>query len=232
MKHLAVIPARSGSKGLKNKNIKLLAGKPMMVHTIEAAKESGVFCCVHVSTDSENYCRIAKEYGADVPFLRSEDLSGDDAGSWDVIRWILEQYRDLGQEFHRVTLLQPTSPLRKAEDIRASFVLMEEHQAEAVVSVCEAEHSPLWSNVLPKDGNMDGFLPQNLSVGRQMLDTYYRPNGAIYMVTVPLLYRNPMKLYGKKTYAYRMPRERSIDIDNAFDFAIAEMLMAREEDFC
>ena len=86
MKHIAIIPARSGSKGLKDKNIKLLAGKPMMAYTIEAALASGIYDCVHVSTDSGEYRETACKYGADVPFLRSEELAGDTAGSWDVVR--------------------------------------------------------------------------------------------------------------------------------------------------
>lgn len=228
MKHLAVIPARSGSKGLKDKNIKLLAGKPMVAYAIEAAREAGIFDCVHVSTDSEKYRQIAQGHGADVPFLRSDELSGDGAGSWDVVRWTLERYRELGQEFQRVTLLQPTSPLRRAEDIRGALALMEERRAEAVVSVCEMDHSPLWSNVLPEDGCMDGFLPLDLADARQELATYYRVNGAIYMVNVPLLRQEPIRLYGEKTYAYRMSRERSVDIDNALDFAMAETIMGRE----
>lgn len=99
MRNIAIIPARSGSKGLKDKNIKLLAGKPMIAYTIEAAKEAGIFDCIHVSTDSGEYARIAKEYGADVPFLRCDVLSGDTAGSWDVVRWVMEQYAKLGQEW-------------------------------------------------------------------------------------------------------------------------------------
>ena len=230
MRHIAIIPARSGSKGLKDKNIKLLAGKPMMAYTIETACESGIYDCVHISTDSETYRQIARNYGADVPFLRGAELSGDTAGSWDVVRWTLEQYRSLGQEFDLVTLLQPTSPLRGAGDIRAAMEMMKKQQAEAVVSVCEMDHSPLWSNVLPKDGCMNGFLDQVQGLGRQNLPVYYRINGAICMVRVSLLNQEPMKLYGEKTYAYFMPKERSVDIDDAFDFSIAETIMTKQED--
>lgn len=126
LKHIAIIPARSGSKGLKDKNIKLLAGKPMVAYTIEAAKQSGIFDCVHVSTDSDEYARIAREYGADVPFLRSDELSSDTAGSWDVVRWTMAQYAKLGQVFDCVTLLQPTSPLRTDEDIQNAYRLLQE----------------------------------------------------------------------------------------------------------
>lgn len=225
MKHIAIIPARSGSKGLKDKNIKLLAGKPMLAYTIEAAKQSGIFDCVHVSTDSEEYARIARDYGADVPFLRSDELSGDTAGSWDVVRWTIEQYKKLGQAFDCVTLLQPTSPLRTEADIYNTFQLMQEKRADAVVAVCEMDHSPLWSNVLPENGNMNGFLDHAANAGRQKLPVYYRINGAIYMLKISLMGQAEFSLYGDGTYAYIMPKERSVDIDDEFDFTIAEAII-------
>lgn len=227
MKHIAIIPARSGSKGLKDKNIKSLAGRPVMAYTIAAARSAGLYDCIHVSTDSAVYQQIAREQGADVPFLRSANLSGDAAGSWDVVRWTLEQYEGLGQTFDLVTLLQPTSPLRNAGDILGAWEQMQERQAKAVVSVCEMEHSPLWSNVLPEDGNMKGFLDRALNQGRQSLPTYYRINGAIYMVEASVLFQEPMQLYGEETFAYVMPKERSVDIDDQLDFILAETIMTR-----
>lgn len=225
MTSIAIIPARSGSKGLPDKNIKLLHDKPLLAYSIEAAEKSGLFDCIHVSTDSERYEQIAREYGADVPFLRNEELSGDTAGSWDVVRWVLRQYAARGQRFDMVTLLQPTSPLREAEDIKQAYHLFEEKAADAVVSVCEMDHSPLWSNTLPEDGSMDGFLDQVADAGRQQLPMYYRINGAIYMLRTALLAEGAPGLYREGTYAYVMPKERSVDIDDALDFAIAETIL-------
>lgn len=225
MRNIAIIPARSGSKGLEDKNIKLLAGKPMMAYTIEAAKRSGIFDCVHVSTDSGEYARIAREYGADVPFLRSDELSGDAVGSWDVVRWTIDQYAKLGQEFDCVALLQPTSPLRTAEDIQNVYRIMQEKRADAVVAVCEMDHSPIWSNTLPEDGNMNGFLDRAANISRQKLPVYYRINGAIYLAKNAILPNAETALYGIGTYAYMMPKQRSIDIDDAFDFTVAETIM-------
>lgn len=225
MRSIAIIPARSGSKGLKDKNIKLLAGKPMMAYTIEAAEQAGIFDCIHVSTDSEEYARIARECGADVPFLRSSELSGDTAGSWDVVRWTLEQYAGRGQGFDRVALLQPTSPLRTAEDIQNAYRIMQEKHADAVVGVCEMDHSPVWSNTLPEDGNMDGFLDRAANIGRQNLPVYYRINGAVYLAKKDILSDAENALYGVGTYAYVMPKQRSIDIDDVFDFTVAEAVM-------
>lgn len=225
MKNIAIIPARSGSKGLKDKNIKLLAGKPMMAYTIEAAEQSEIFDCVHVSTDSGEYARIAREYGADVPFLRSDELSGDAVGSWDVVRWTIGQYVKLGQKFDCVALLQPTSPLRTAEDIQNVYRIMQEKRADAVVAVCEMDHSPIWSNTLPEDGNMNGFLDRAANISRQKLPVYYRINGAIYLAKNAILPNAETALYGIGTYAYMMPKQRSIDIDDAFDFTVAETIM-------
>ncbi len=225
MKAIAIIPARSGSKGLKDKNIRPLAGTPLLAYTVRAAQDSGLFDCIHVSTDSEQYACIAREYGADVPFLRDETLAGDLAGSWDVVRWVLSGYAAQGQQFDMVTLLQPTSPLRTADDIRDAYRLMQERQAKAIVSVCEMDHSPLWSNTLPPDGSMDGFLAQTANIGRQSLPTYYRINGAVYMRQCPCVMQGEQELYHAGTYAYVMPKERSVDIDDAMDLAVAETLL-------
>lgn len=224
MKNLAVIPARSGSKGLEDKNIKLLKGKPLMVYSIEAAKQSGVFDCIHVSTDSRKYAEIAKEHGADVPFLREESLAGDLASTWDVIRYVVRKYETLQQEFDTVTVLQPTSPLRSEKDIYEAYQIFNQKKAHSVISVCEMEHPPVWSNVLPEDGCLKGFLKPEADVPRQELPSYYRLNGAIYIVDIKHLMDNG-DIYDEQSYAYVMDTGRSVDIDNADDFAMAEFLM-------
>ena len=121
---IAIIPARSGSKGLPGKNIKPLNGKPLLAYSIEAALASGRFDTVHVSTDSERYADIARQYGADEPFLRSAEASSDTASSEDAIREVLRRYEEMGQRFDAFMLLQPTSPLRTADDIRAALSLI------------------------------------------------------------------------------------------------------------
>lgn len=224
MRNLAVILARSGSKGLKDKNIKELNGKPLMAYTIEAAVASGKYDTVHVSTDSERYAQIARDFGADVPFLRSADLAGDRASSWDALRSVVEEYENRGKTFDTVTLLQPTSPLRNADDIRGAFELFEEKQADSVVSVCEVEHSPLLCNVLDDSLSMDGFIDMSKVGRRQELSTYYRINGAIYIQKTKFLMEGA-SVYGEKSYAYIMDKRKSIDIDDEYDFMIAESLM-------
>lgn len=225
MNNIAVITARSGSKGLKDKNIKPLCGKPLLAYSVEAAKQSGVFTRVFVSTDSEQYAEIAKMHGADVPFLRSEEIAGDYASSWDAVREALSRYEREGESFDTVTLLQPTSPLRSAEDIVRGYRLFDEKQADYVIGVCRTDHSPLWCNTLPEDMSMDGFVAKEIcSKPRQELPDYYRINGALYIVRVSAL-SGVNDMYRQGCYAYVMPPERSVDIDTEFDFRLAELLL-------
>lgn len=224
MNNLAIIPARCGSKGLKDKNIKLLNGKPLMAYSIEAANQSEIYSHILVSTDSEKYRVIAEQYGAEVPFYRSEKNASDVASSWDVVIEVLKNYRKMGVEFDTFTLLQPTSPLRDCQDIKGAYQLFNEKEAIAVVSVCEMEHSPLWSNILPEDDSLEGFLDLASNRQRQKLQQFYRINGAIYMAKVKSFLEN-QNLYRSKCYAYKMEAEKSIDIDTELDFKIAETIL-------
>lgn len=226
MNHLAIIPARSGSKGLKDKNIKPLNGKPLLAYSILAAQESRCFSEIMVSTDSPLYAEIAREFGASVPFLRSADTSGDVAGSWDVVLEVLAGYRRIGMQFDTVCLLQPTSPLRKAEDIIGGYAEYEEKKADAVTAVCEMDHSPLWSVKLDASLSMVEFRRNMQSVPRQMLDTYYRINGALYIRKVNYTTQG-IELLDQNEFAYVMNKKRSVDIDCAEDFEYAAFLMSK-----
>lgn len=221
MRNLAIIPARSGSKGLQNKNIKELCGKPLMAYTIEAAIKSGEFDEVMVSTDSEEYATIAKEFGAKIPFLRSSEMSNDSASSWDMVREVLDRYRKLGEEFDNFCLLQPTSPLRDADDIIGAFEIFKNKASVATVSVCESEHSPKWSNILDVTLSLEDFIKKANTYQRQKLDRYYRLNGAIYIVNIDEFYKDAF-IYREGSYAYIMSKTHSIDIDDILDFYIAE----------
>lgn len=225
MKHLAIIPARSGSKGLPHKNILPLCGKPLLAYSVEVALTSGLFDTVHVSTDDEQYAEIARSYGADVPFLRYKTTASDTASSVDVMLEVLQRYEELGHEFDTCMLLQPTSPLRNVEDLKAAFTRMEETKATSVVSVCKVDHSPLWCNTLPENGCMDQFLVPAAKEPRQKLAQYYRLNGAIYLTTVANLRETGNLNYDQSCFAMIMPRSRSIDIDEELDFVIAEAIV-------
>ena len=223
MKNIAIIPARSGSKGLKDKNIKELKGKPLLAYSIETAKESKLFNEVMLSTDSEKYAEIGRTFGANVPFLRSEANSSDKAGSWDVVIEVLSRYLEKGEKFDSICLLQPTSPLRIAQDIIEAYKLLESKQADAVTSVCEVDHSPLWTMTLPENLSLEEFKKQDSDTPRQLLEKYYRLNGAIYIRKIKY-YNKKIQLLDSKEYAFIMPRERSIDIDTELDFIIAEAI--------
>lgn len=224
MKNIAIIPARSGSKGLPNKNIKELNGHPLLYYSIKAAQESRLFSEIMVSTDSEVYAEIAKSCGANVPFLRSIDNSNDGASSWDVVREVLANYNSLGLAFNTVCLLQPTSPLRESKDIINAYELLNEKEADAITSVCECEHSPLWCMTLDNDHYLGGFRKSLADLPRQKLKQYYRFNGAIYIRKIE--YReNKINIIKFKEYAYVMNRIRSVDIDTMSDFKYAEYLL-------
>ena len=223
MKNIAIIPARSGSKGVKDKNIRNLRGKPLIAYTIEAAIRSGEFDEVMVSTDSEKYAEIAKQYGATVPFLRSMETASDTASSWDMVEEVLKCYRKLGREFDTFCLLQPTSPLRTANDISGAYQLFRDKAQFAVVSVCEAEHSPLWCGHLPDNRELIDFISLDAQKRRQDAGKYYRLNGAIYIVNVKR-FKEEKNLYQKGSFAYIMSQERSVDIDTEIDFKLASVI--------
>lgn len=226
MKNIAIIPARSGSKGLKDKNIKLLNEKPLIYYSIIAAQKSNLFDEIMLSTDSRKYADIAISYKASVPFLRDDALSGDTVSSWDVVKDTLKKYEKKGKIFDTVTLLQPTSPLRNYEDIINGYDILKEKNANFVVSVCEMDHSPLWSNTLPCDNSMENFIRNDIvKLPRQEIPIYYRINGALYIIKTDYLL-NSKDIYSQKSYAYIMPKKRSVDIDDEFDFKLASMIMA------
>lgn len=231
MNSIAIIPARSGSKSLPDKNILPLHGKPLLAWSIEAARQSGMFDTIHVSTDSEKYAEIARQYGADVPFLRGVEASTDTAPSSDVIKEVLIRYQNIGKAFDSFMFLQPTSPLRTAEDICGAFRTLEQRKAAAVVSVCETDHSPLWCNTLPENQCMDGFLSATASMPRQSLPVYYRLNGAVYLALTDDFFKNSEIAYNADCYAYIMPPERSTDIDTPLDFLIAEAILRHQVRF-
>jgi len=222
MRNLAIIPARSGSKGLKDKNIKLLSGIPLLAYSIRAAENSQMFNKIMVSTDSEIYADVAKKYGAEVPFMRSAVLSGDAAGSWDVVLDVLSKYQEQDEIFDTVCLLQPTSPLRSPQDIVNGYGVLADKEADAVTAVCKMDHSPLWSMVLPEDGSLKDFIRK--SVPRQMMEQHYRINGALYIRKLDYS-EVGIIILNREEYAYIMDRNRSIDIDTIEDFKYVEFLL-------
>lgn len=228
MKNIAIITARSGSKGLYNKNIKLLGNKPLLAYSIEAALNSKMFDEIMVSTDSEEYAEISRSWGGSVPFLRSKENSEDTASSWDTVNEVLSRYSEMGREFDTFCLLQPTSPFRTGEDIVMAYHTYLEKRATAVVSVCEVEHSLRWCNKLDNTYSLSGFVSRDDIQQRQKLETYYRINGAIYISNIQK-YREDPFLYKAGSYAYIMSNMKSVDIDTELDFMYAETILKYNE---
>lgn len=229
--YIAIIPARGGSKRLPDKNMRILAGKPLIGWTIESAIESGVFSRVVVSTDSWEIAVMAAQFGAEVPFMRPEELASDDTPSIEVLIHAANSLM-AGKEtpWTHLACLQPTSPLRTAENIREAVHLLEEKQADAIISVCKSEHSPLWSNTLPDSLSLDGFIPEHVQkTPSQQLPEYYRLNGALYFCRIPRMIEERTLFLKTGTYAYIMSRKDSIDIDDQVDFDLAGIYLAQRK---
>ena len=223
---LAVIPARGGSKRLPNKNILDLAEKPLIAWSIEAGLHSKYIDRVVVSSDSDDILDIAKNIGTDI-IKRPNELASDTATSFDAIKHAIN---NTIETFDYVILLQPTSPLRNNCHIDEAFELLIKTNATAIISVVEMDHSPLWSNTLPKDSSMVSFLKNEvLNKRSQDLVKYYRLNGAIYICKSEKLLKEKSFFLKENIYAYKMDRESSIDIDDGFDFSIAEFLISRKK---
>lgn len=222
-----LIPARGGSKGLPGKNVRDLSGRPLIAWTIAAALESNALDAVVVSTDDLTIAAAAIDAGAEVPFMRPDELACDDASMVDTILHAADTLASAGRPFDAVMVLQPTCPLRSAQDIRDAERLFDPAaDIEAVVSVVETEHSPLWANTLPEGRRMGEFLrPEVLGKRRQDLPTYYRLNGAIYLIDVEAL-RRERAFVGPHTMALIMPTDRSVDIDTIIDFEVAAAMLA------
>ncbi|WP_192455696.1 acylneuraminate cytidylyltransferase family protein [Acinetobacter oleivorans] len=221
----ALIPARGGSKRLPRKNVKLLGDKPLIVWSIEAAKASKYIDRVVVSTDDEEIKQVSEHYGADVPFLRPEYLSNDHASSFDVVKHAIG-FLQLDQTNELIVLLQPTSPLRLVSELDTALEFFIAKNAKGVVSVSEAEHSPMWSNTLPENGCMAEFIrPEVQGKRSQDLPKFFRLNGSIYIYETLNLLEQGKIFFNESVYGFETSSETSVDIDTALDFKIAETIL-------
>lgn len=220
-KYLAIIPARGGSKRLPRKNVLNLCGKPLISYSIEAGLKSKYIDKVIVSSDDEEILNISSKLRAET-IKRPDELSSDTATTFDAIKHTIDNV----EKYDYVVLLQPTSPLRNEKHIDEAIEFLEEKKASAIISVCEVEHSPLWSNTLPKNGSMNNFLKEEvLNKRSQDLEKYYRLNGAIYICRTDLLLKEKSFFLKEDIFAYIMAKKYSIDIDEDIDFKIAEIFM-------
>ena len=214
---LAIIPARGGSKRLPRKNVLNLNGKPLIAYSIEAGLKSKYMDKVIVTSDDDEILTISERYGADT-IKRPDELANDTATTFDAIKHTV----DSCENYDYIVLLQATSPLRDEKLIDEAIELLESKNADAIVSVCEMDHSPLWSNTLGDSLSMKGFLRDDILNQRsQDLEKYYRLNGAIYICKIEKLLEEKSFFLKDSIFAYNMNRKSSIDIDEEIDFKIA-----------
>ena len=220
-KTLGLITARGGSKGVPKKNLRSLNGRTLVERTVTAAREATCLDRVVLSSEDAEIIAAAIAMGCEVPFIRPENLSTDEAKSIDVVRHALAT---LDETFDLIVVLQPTSPLRAAEDINGAVRLCVESGAPACVSVVEAEKTPQWSITLDPKHVITPLMPdQYLVPRRQELPTTYNINGAVFVARCDWIVEHGSFL-SPRTIGYVMPRERSIDIDSEVDLVTAEAL--------
>jgi len=226
MKTVAIIPARSGSKGIINKNITLVGERPLIYWTIEEAKSSGIIDRVIVTTDSPEIADVAMQSGAEVPFLRPAKLAQDDTPGITPILHAIEWLATYDNYYPgMVMMLQPTSPLRQSDDIINAVQLANEHNADAVVSATTTSQHPYWMKTINDSGYMEDYIEQTQPViRRQDLPPVFALNGAIYLAKRDIIL-SQKTWYTEKTYAYIMPPERSLDIDTPWDLYLADLIL-------
>lgn len=226
MNILGLITARGGSKRLPGKNVRPLCGKPLIAWTAEAALKSHFVTSVMITTDDEQIARICKDMGVEVPFIRPSALAQDDTPHMAVLEhavgWLKENKCTLPEY---ILVLQPTSPLRTAEDIDASVEIARQKNADAVISVCEVQRNPtlMWS--LSTDGRLCEAKEQNpMYYSKQRPGRLVVPNGAIYLIRTAVSMKDKT-LYPVNSFSYIMPAQRSLDVDTFWDFQLAEMIL-------
>lgn len=231
MKVLGLVPARGGSKGIPRKNVRKLAGRPLLAYTAEATRKCRRLDRVILSTDDDEIAAIGEACGLDVPFRRPPELAHDTASSLSVVQHALRWLEERSIVFDAVCLLQPTSPLRRPEDVDACIELLEAKGADAVVTVLPvpAEHNPHWVYVPLEDGSLRLITGESAPIGRrQDLPPAFHREGSVYVVRrdVVLLGNS---LYGRVLYGYEVDRRRSVNLDSPEDWDRAERLL-READ--
>lgn len=234
MKVLGIITARGGSKGVPGKNLKLLAGQPLLAYTIDAANNCAALDRVILSTEDEAIAAAGRAMGCEVPFTRPAELSRDDTPHLPVVQHAAAWMRDhANYTFDAVMVLQPTSPLRTSTDIAAAVALLESTGADSVLSVSEVPVHSHPSRTLRLDASDQAVLfatgePVRKRINRrQDLPPAWVMNGAVYACRTAVLFASEPSLYGDRVVAYRMPHERSSSIDDMDDWAAAERLLAQ-----
>ena len=224
-KILAIIPARGGSKGIPRKNVKAISGKPMIQYTIEAAKECLYIDKVVVSTEDEEIADISMRAGAIVPFSRPEELATDEAKTIDVVMHAVEFYERKAERFDIIVLLQPTSPLRNAEDITKALEYFMRNEQRSLVTVSEVSESPILMRNFNKENKLEKILEEDSDVRRQDMKKFYRINGAIYINKASELNANTS--FNDNEMGFVLTQEHGIDVDEPQDLVVAEYYLSQ-----
>jgi N-acylneuraminate cytidylyltransferase len=221
MKVIAIITARGGSKRIPKKNIKEFCGKPIIAYSIEAALKSNVFDEVMVSTDSGEIAETAKQYGASVPFLRSEATSNDFATTADVLEEVINRYEERGQKYDVICCIYPTAPFVSSDKLKRALEKMEEQQADSVMPVVQFSYPPQRS-VIIREGKIQYNQPEHETTRSQDLEPLYHDCGQFYVCKVEVFKTNHSLVTGN-TVPLIMPEEEVQDIDNLSDWNLAEI---------
>ena len=223
MTTIATICARGGSQGVPGKNIRMIHGKPLIVHTIEQALACELIERVYVSTDSAEIASIAADAGAEVPFLRPAELATNSAPKVPVIDHLVSHVRASGVDVSMVVDLDPTSPLRTVQDIAACIALLD-GDTDVVITGYESDKNPYFNMVERQDDGNIGLVkkPNSPIAGRQGAPAVYAMNASIYVWRPAALKGG---IWDGRVKLYAMPRERSVDIDSEIDFFLVEKLM-------
>lgn len=229
MNIVCVIGARGGSKGLKNKNIKKLFGKPLIGWSIEQAKKCKKIKRVFVSTDNKDIAKVSEAFGADVPFIRPLYLASDESGKWEVWQHALNAYEEIYQEKVDILVdLDCTSPLRDIEDIEKAIELFQQSKVDAVFSVCEARKNPYFNLVESTDKGLKiSKTTDKKIIRRQDAPRVFEHVASIYILS-PDYVRKGTGLLSGETIGYDIGQDKSVDIDSEFDFALMEFLFEKK----
>lgn len=235
---LGIIPARGGSKRMRGKNVRKLDGEPLIAYTIKAALNTNIFDKLMISTEDDEIAEIAEDYNANVPFMRPKELATDEAQLKDVTKHVIERYKKKGEEFDEVMVLPPTSPLRNANDIVNSFEKFERNESNYLISIAEYQFPPVrafekteneyiesyWvrQSYVPKDNK------ESLFKRSQDYPEFYADCASIYLMDVDA-FMSDHTFHGDKCLGYCMPPERAIDIDEKFNFKVAELLLKNQK---
>lgn len=221
MKRLAIITARGGSKRIPRKNIKEFCGKPILAYSIEAALQSGIFDKVMVSTEDEEIAEVAKKYGAQIPFFRSQEASDDYATTNDVILEVLEEYGKRGETYDLACCIYPTAPFVTADKLQGAVRALEESDADTLIPVVAFSYPPQRAMIV-KEGRLVFRCPEYLDSRSQDLEPQYHDVGQFYVFRTDAFKRNRKLMVGN-ILPWIVPELEVQDIDNQTDWQIAEM---------